>query len=379
MIKYVFCINPGRCGSDYLTEIFLQAVNTTSYHENTPIMNGIPMREYNNGNPALLEELMPAKVKSMRKNGTRIYCETNHSFIKGWGWLLPDTYLDQKEIGVVILKRDPEKICRSLLRVHEIPGLTEWSRTWYLVPGSKKDLVPFTASQNKELTVKWYIEEVCKRAELYRNRFPDITYVECDLEELNDYDYVLSLFNRFGIKPGPSLRKVVGKRWNARSEWPRLPLEELLAQSDYRHIDTMEPVERDNCIADILDWIFTEKHQLISGLKRDMPMVGTYWTSVVALVAGLEQEIEKRFEIGIRFSETEYLIIYKILKRIDPLDISFAAGFLQEQPHLSLTYNYNWTNSVKQILKTLGVPGLLHTIWLMLQGAATRDGSHRAE
>jgi hypothetical protein len=54
---------------------------------------------------------------------------------------------------------------------------------------------------------KWYVEEVSRRAEEYKRRFPKITYVECDLEQLNDYDFVVQMFEAFGLQP--SLARII--------------------------------------------------------------------------------------------------------------------------------------------------------------------------
>jgi hypothetical protein len=138
-LKYIFSINSGRSGSDYLTELLSKASNTTSVHEGFPIMNGMPMQKFNEGDASELHKLMPLKMKQIRrqiKNGAKIYCETNHSYIKGWGYIIPDQYIPQEEIAVVILRRDIDQVTYSLLRAHDIPGMSESSRTWYLTPNA---------------------------------------------------------------------------------------------------------------------------------------------------------------------------------------------------------------------------------------------------
>ena len=112
-LQYIFSINAGRSGSDYLTELLSLADNTISIYEGFPLMNGAPMRQFNNGDPSALDALMPIKLKEIqksRKHQKTIYSETNHSFIKGWGYLIPDEYIPQEDIGIVILRREPEKI-----------------------------------------------------------------------------------------------------------------------------------------------------------------------------------------------------------------------------------------------------------------------------
>ena len=131
--KYIFSINSGRSGSDYLTELLSKASNTTSIHEGFPIMNGMPMKKFNEGNASELYKLVSLKMKQIHrqiKNGAKIYCETNHSYIKGWGYIIPDEYIPQEEIAIVILRRDIDRVAYSLLGVHNVPGTSESNRTW---------------------------------------------------------------------------------------------------------------------------------------------------------------------------------------------------------------------------------------------------------
>ncbi|MCP4402533.1 MAG: hypothetical protein GY801_35160 [bacterium] len=86
MIKYLFSINPGKCGSDYLSGLLSGAENTVSFHEAFPFMNGYPMQAFNHGDERALRQLMPVKMKEIRKqskNGRKIYCETNHASSEG--------------------------------------------------------------------------------------------------------------------------------------------------------------------------------------------------------------------------------------------------------------------------------------------------------
>ena len=96
-IRYLFCITPGRSGSDYLAGLLAHARNTVSVHEGVPVMNGRPMRRFNDGDDRELRALLPAKLRAIRRRARpgHVYCETNHSFVKGWGYLLPDAVLPQ--------------------------------------------------------------------------------------------------------------------------------------------------------------------------------------------------------------------------------------------------------------------------------------------
>ena len=130
-------------------------------------MNGEPMQRFNQGDEAPLRDLMPAKWNAIRRarGRRRTYCETNHSFVKGWGWLVPDEWAPQEQIGVIILRRDPEKVATSLLRLHDVPGASSFSRTWYLAPGSKRNRSEPPAGGDPYDLCAWYVRETYLRAE----------------------------------------------------------------------------------------------------------------------------------------------------------------------------------------------------------------------
>src|SRR4051812_46503666 len=178
-IRYLFCINPGRSGSDYLAGLLARARNAVGVHEDVPVMNGRPMRLFNDGDDRELRALMPTKLRAVRRRSRpgKVYFETNHSFIKGWGYLLPE-FVPQEQVGVVVLRRDPAKVAYSLLRLHDVPGLTEWGRTWYLTPGAKRNLNPPPDAPTPYEHCRWYVREIELRAEDYRRRFPGMTYFD---------------------------------------------------------------------------------------------------------------------------------------------------------------------------------------------------------
>jgi len=78
-------------------------------------MNGSPMQKFNAGDDSELREL-PLKMRESERRVRMVVksiAETNHSFIKGWGYLIPDAYVPQEEIEVIILRRDVDKTAPS--------------------------------------------------------------------------------------------------------------------------------------------------------------------------------------------------------------------------------------------------------------------------
>lgn len=260
MTRYIFCINPGRAGSNYLQHIFNNAEGVASYHEPSPIMNAEPMIDFLNGNPSKLEALMPAKIKFIEnslKGKEKVYAETNHTFIKGFGWLIPK-FLPEEEMGIIILKRDNESIAKSLYRIKcnafnndgrgwlihinakskitslparvKLPYLKYYyyrllHRSYYFVKSRpylntislgllKSDREPETPYNLNMEFLKWYVDETYALGEKYKRVFPKAKYYEINLHELNDTNHILSMFKYFGLRPKDSLKEVVGKPTN---------------------------------------------------------------------------------------------------------------------------------------------------------------------
>jgi hypothetical protein len=379
-IKYIFCINSGRCGSDYLTELLSQARNTVSIHEGTPIMNGEPMQKFNDGDDSELCELLPLKIREIKKkskNGHKIYCETNHSFIKGWGYLIPDLYIPQEEIGVIILRRDIDKTAYSLLRVHEVPGVSEWSRTWYLTPNIQRNLSKPAKNANLYELCKWYIEETYLRAQEYKQIFPKIRYLECDLEQLNEYDFVVQMFEYFGLVATPELTNAVGNVINKRNEWPRLSLEELMQTPKYPCVDNLTSQERDELVTKIINYLQEHKFDEISQAQPDYAMGGTLIGDLTKIVTYNERELEEVFKYSLMFTETESILIWEFLRTINPNDLLLFACERSPSPGIRYKFNFNGVFSIKIMLQQYGLRGVFIIIWMIMKGVWNRDLSHR--
>ena len=256
-IEYLFSINTGRSGSDYLGSILKHVVDCHAEHEPEPIGNGAVMRRYLRGEESPMRELTQRKVKAIEqvKDDGQVYAETNHCFIKGFGWLLPE-FVPQEKIGVIILKRDEAKIAQSLLRVGCSP-LVSGGRDWISTPEMALPLVeppkrlgssraayhvarvikfPFRALDffvyklcGKRLgyptwltkyeldCLAWYVRETYARAELFKQTFPQITYVEVSIEDLNSLESVQAMLGQLGLEGQATLKDVVGKPTNLKT------------------------------------------------------------------------------------------------------------------------------------------------------------------
>ena len=381
-INYIFSINSGRSGSDYLTELFSKTTNAISIHEGFPVMNGKPMQAFNQGEDAVLRQLMPLKLQQINKStqkqkGKKIYCETNHSYIKGWGYLIPDEYIPQEEIGVIILRRNINDSAYSLLRVHDIPGYTEFSRTWYLPPKATFNLSHPPANANAYELCRWYVQETNLRAEQYQSKFPNITYFECDLEQLNNYDFVLTMFEILGLHPSPDLKATCGNPLNKRSEWPKLSLEQLLEASPYPNVDDLSPEDRDRRLKQMLDYIKQNYASEIQQMEPNYAMGGTLALAAISIVALAEAELENHFQVSLKFSELEKILILELTRSINRQDFSFVFAKRHVIPSIHYQYDFNCIPDLRTIISILGIIAIPSFLKVIFKGLWGRDYTHR--
>jgi len=143
MIKYIFTISTGRTGTHYLSKLFQHIDGIKSYHEPIPIMHAKAMRQFLKGKTKLMEKKMPEKIDAINKlsEDAEVYFESNHMFIKGFGWYIPD-YINPEEIGVLVITRKKEEIVASHIKLDATPlHYKGWD--WTITPLVDHNLAEF--------------------------------------------------------------------------------------------------------------------------------------------------------------------------------------------------------------------------------------------
>lgn len=244
MIKYIFAISTGRSGSGYLAKVFYHYEGVASFHEPDPVMNGKPMFDYLRGNSLLLEKMIDTKIRNIviAKEKSSVYIETNHCFIKGFGWLLA-LHIPDEEMGVIFIKRTKDEIINSLFRISCTP-LSKAGINWIITPLVKdpickielidrikfyiyRPVARFLYSKynmyfkfkvpkfikNYELKMlDWYVDETYALGEKFKNDFPKVKVIETTTQRLNDWHEIERIINFFDldITPKASAKEVIG-------------------------------------------------------------------------------------------------------------------------------------------------------------------------
>jgi hypothetical protein len=260
----------------------------------------------------------------------------NNSYIKGWGYLVPDEHIPQEEIGVIILRRDVEKIIHSILRTRILPGASAWSRAWLLRPGDQRNFSQPPENAGRYELCQWYVQETNLRAQAYQKQFPRIKYVECDLEQLNDYDFVVEMFEQFALTPTSALKDAVGETTNQMAWWPRLSLEELLAPSRYPGADDLPPGERDALIANMIAYLHEHRTPEIAHAQGI-----SLFPAAAHIVTAAEKELEETFRYSLMFTEMEWTLIFEFLHAIAPQDPMFVMVNRTPPPGIAYKFDLN--------------------------------------
>lgn len=244
--KYVFCVSPGRSGSNYLSKIFDHAKGWNGLHEPKPVMNCHYMSDYLKGKKDTLQHKMPEKFLQIENDkGESGYFESNHCFIKGFGWELFSKF-EQNEVLVISLKREKDKVVDSYMRIGSDP-LWNDGLNWFITPLAqsyskapigknyykfrrhlsrpfywmvdkglfKKKVWIFNRPLAKKL-LQWYYDETYLRLDAFRKKFPDCKIIEAKIEDFNSLDSIQRILagNGLQIEFEESIHEVLGKPSN---------------------------------------------------------------------------------------------------------------------------------------------------------------------
>ena len=251
VISSIFSINTGRSGSGYLAKILGTATNCESYHEAQPDGFGEPLRSFSNGDRSAMVEIAIKKKEQIRQANTqrKVYAETNHCFVKGFGWPLMEI-IDPETVGVIILRRNPKEIADSIMRLGTSP-LSIPGQKFYLTPKHKKsevsppsfwglpDELGFEAAKKmirilykfnklgvgenyprrafakyQRALTDWYISETAALERRFRKTYPQCAYFEICIDDLNNAEHVQRLFDFFELKCTASKVPFLGVRAN---------------------------------------------------------------------------------------------------------------------------------------------------------------------
>ena len=219
--RLLFSINSGRSGSNYLTELLGTAEEVVSYHEAHPTMSAEYLTMVNKF------EYQKSFFKRERKNYSikevlfqlpedKIYCETNHMFIKTFFDVVIQEF---PKVEVIILRRYLPKILKSFIELGYFSERNKHWKFWMSSPNASTAAIRcIDVDENLD---QWdlsiaYLIDIEARAKRFQQEYPNIKTHEVRLESLNDFTNVKSLFKALNITPTETTKKLCGQQINQR-------------------------------------------------------------------------------------------------------------------------------------------------------------------
>lgn len=247
----IFVVSPGRSGTEYLARLFKCCRSTISVHEPLPLCIGRAFRLYDEQDePNALQVQVDEKVELIQAHLELCDCyvETSNMFAKSFGFLIVPLLLKKGcKVVILCLHRDVSKIAASSLRIGCIPP-SSLGRNWLITPCTLNPInpcpryLPFLSARKEYGMVcrlyflfrrytsrvdivwrlaeslfniywfkllKWQAEEVYCRGGEILSRNPFARRYDASLTDLNNLDFVLSLFQELGLQVDAEKLKTV--------------------------------------------------------------------------------------------------------------------------------------------------------------------------
>jgi hypothetical protein len=214
--QYVFCINTGRAGSEYLSNVLATAKSVWADHEPEPQMIGkyldmITENDYQSSYKNRSFKVDEVK-KIIRKSFKTNYIETNHMFIKTFFDIVVN---ELDNVKVVFLKRNIVDTLYSFYQLGYFSDRNEAWKDWMVSPYAKTAAIPcFLEGEEKDdigLSLA-YLIDIYERGHRFMEQYPQIPVFQIELQDLNNVEKVKELFVNLNLTPTQATFSVVGQR-----------------------------------------------------------------------------------------------------------------------------------------------------------------------
>jgi hypothetical protein len=194
----VFTITAGRTGTTYVTRLGERLPNTVSLHEPQP--SYVHFLRQVQHHPRLAQRfLLEYKLPFIAELPGARYLETSH--LVGKGFLEPMLDLGLRP-AVLLLRRAPRAIARSLLTRRTVPGRGKLGYKYLLHPGDPGVLpLPGWQAYSDYQLCFWYALEMERRQGVYRELLAarSCALADATAEELHDPQRFLAVAETLGL------------------------------------------------------------------------------------------------------------------------------------------------------------------------------------
>lgn len=222
--RLIFCINSGRCGSQYLSKVLGSADQVLSFHEGKPTMSGEYLHWINQRPYADTFDQRKIKVETIHQllrqapAGTT-YCETNHMFIKTFFDVVIDAF--GMQIEVILLRRHLAAVLKSFLELGYFSNRNEVWPKWMSSPNAVTAAIPcIDSDENLDQCDRSiaYLIDIEARAQRFCQTYPQIKIHPVRLESFNEFDGVLDFFEQLCLVPTEETKVLYSQVFNIKEK-----------------------------------------------------------------------------------------------------------------------------------------------------------------
>lgn len=221
--RLLFCINSGRCGSQYLSQILGTAEEVVSYHEQPPPMVGDYLNLINKQDYA--ETFSKRRYKShalknilLKLPQKKVYCDTSHMFIKTFFDVIVE---DFPNLQVIILRRNLAHVLKSFVELgYFSPENKNWP-LWMSSPNAKTAAIKCIDCDDNldqyDLCIA-YLIDIEARAIRFQKEYPGIKTYEIRLEYMSEFEKIETLFKDLNITVTDETKNIYSQKINQRKQ-----------------------------------------------------------------------------------------------------------------------------------------------------------------
>ncbi|MBT3670472.1 MAG: hypothetical protein HOA61_01920 [Bacteroidetes bacterium] len=223
-LKYIFCINSGRVGSEYLAKLLDSAENCIGFHEPKPKMIGVYTKlvkhfPYSWSKPIRVLKINKIKKRfSVLRMNENVYAETTNMFIKTFSDVAGENF---KNINVIFLKRKLIFVLKSFVDLGYFLPERKEAKKWFTSSNSITSAIKAIKKDYEmdqiELIIS-YLIDIEARGNRFKLLYPEIPVFEVNIEQLNKIHFVKSLFSKLDLNYSNKTGFLIGDKINFRNK-----------------------------------------------------------------------------------------------------------------------------------------------------------------
>lgn len=191
----IFVASTGRCGTQYLSELFRILTQCPARHEPRPYVISEVLEEINTTGPISdrAKTILSQKIKQIKKdtNSDGWYMESNQQFIKAYVDSVFEAF-PAEDIGCVYVERPPVDM---LISYYE--KCKRFELDWFLRSHWQKNIMKTEKVLSFLENALWQFYEIRERYIKHKSRFGKT--FEMDFKSLTDIEVIKKMFGHFGV------------------------------------------------------------------------------------------------------------------------------------------------------------------------------------